>query len=96
MKSAPTWSQLQARKKARSRQAQLALAMDRPVSGILHLRPNGDHWVRVDLNGVTILIHIAQMARLEALFAEVRAEVEADSHRGHDRLHISMHRLGAH
>ena len=43
-----------------------------------------------------VLIHYGQMARIEALFAEVRAEIEADSYRGQDRLHIATQKLGVH
>jgi hypothetical protein len=72
----------------------LIAAMDRPIAGTLLLRPNFDHWLRFDGGGVAGLIHHAQMARMEKLFAAARAEMEADSHRTDDRLHMHPIKLG--
>jgi hypothetical protein len=96
MKPVPSWSQLQQRKRLNRRREQASHAVDQPVTGILHLRPNGDHWLRLEINGVSVLIHRAQMARLEQVFADARSEMDADSHRGQDRLHMQIVRLGAH
>lgn len=96
MKSAPTFSQLQRRREAnRKRGNDERQALDRPISGTLMLRPNGDHWLRVDVNGISVLMHRGQMARFERLFAAAEAEMEADSHRGNDRLFMHTIRLGS-
>lgn len=97
MKSIPSFSQLQRRREANRRRASTsAQALDRPVNGTLMLRPNGDHWLQLEVNGISLLIHRGQMERLEALFAVARAEMEADGHRGDDRLYMSSVRLGVH
>lgn len=69
-------------------------AQDLPVRGTLILRPGFDHWVRIEMPGFSGLIHHAQMERLEKLFAKAREEIEADSHRSDDRLHMHPVRLG--
>ncbi|WP_127142865.1 hypothetical protein [Pelagibacterium montanilacus] len=84
-----------ARMRAARRAAQSTLAaMDRPVSGQLILRPNEDHWVRISVNGIEVLIHRAQMDRLEALFGAARREIEADEYRSGDRLRMHTVQLG--
>ncbi|HWJ86907.1 MAG TPA: hypothetical protein VNS12_02420 [Pelagibacterium sp.] len=89
-----SWAQLQRRRAGRLNKAPDVSPLDRPVSGALVLRPNEDHWLRLEVNGVGLMIHQGQMARLEALFAAARGEINADGFRGSDRLHMHTIKLG--
>jgi hypothetical protein len=96
MKSAPlSWAQIQERKRRRrALRDPVQSAIDRPISAVLMLRPNGDHWLRLDLNGVSVLTHVGQLPRFEALFAAVRTEIDADDQRTNDRPHMASLKLG--